>query len=83
MRIESVKINSGVKIDPLEDGNFPLCFIGQDLEDGKDYWLVCDSDDLSVRQTADFLMGIIEENKRLRRELAEEKERTNMLNFGQ
>lgn len=83
MRIESIKLISGVKIDPLEDGAFPLCYLGQDLKDGKDYWIVCDSDNLSVRDIGEYLMSIIKENKDLRKELAEEKSRTNMLNFGQ
>ena len=77
------EIKSGKEVDPMEDGMFPLCYVGNDQDEGLDYWIVCDSDEMTVRECANFIIGMANDIKILEQMLAEEKARTNMLNFGQ
>jgi len=79
----TLEIKSGKEVDPMEDGMFPLCYVGYDAFTEMDYWLVTDDENASVRENAEFLFSLVKENENLKKQLAEEKARTNMLNFGQ
>lgn len=79
----TLEIKSGKEVDPFDDGKFPLCYVGNDMEDGLDYWIVGYTEKMSVREQANYIIGMQTEIASLKKQLAEEKARTNMLNFNQ
>lgn len=78
-----LEIKSGKEVDPFEDGKLPLCYVGKDEDDDMDYWIITDNSSMTVRECAEYIFGMQIEIAVLKMQLAEEKSRTNMLNFGQ
>jgi hypothetical protein len=81
----TLEIKSGKEVDPMEDGMFPVCFVGYDAIEEIDYWIVSGSEAecMSASELAKFILGMSDEIENLKKQLVEEKARTNMLNFGQ
>jgi hypothetical protein len=83
MDLSKIRIESAPEFDgPGFQNGYPVAFFGAD-PDGRQYWLTSPDDSFTPKQHAEFFMSLAQRIKDLEQELIEEKNRTNVLNFGQ